>query len=99
VTEAGLEPIRKRCSSNWITETNRRSPRAAVAATESAFRFPLARRASHRNKTLTPPTTGANSCESGRTRTNLGAAAVSIFFNLVCSTFVCANFANAVLSI
>src|SRR6266404_382425 len=43
VTEEGLDAIRKRWRSNWITETKRRSPRAAVSRTESALRLLPAR--------------------------------------------------------
>jgi hypothetical protein len=38
VIEEGLEPIRNRRRSNWITETKRRSPSAAVSRMESCLR-------------------------------------------------------------
>jgi hypothetical protein len=46
VTEEGLEPIRKRWRSNWITETKRRSPSAAVSRTAKRLRL-LPTRPSH----------------------------------------------------
>src|ERR1035438_3037809 len=53
VTEEGLDPIRKRWRSSWVTERKRRSPRAAVSRTASVLRFLPARRPNYNDLQIT----------------------------------------------
>src|ERR1039458_3301180 len=86
----GLEPIRKRWRSNWMTETKRRSPRAAVSRTASVLRLLPARRTNDNDLQITERQTSLRrSAASASQRVQLGRVGVGI---CVCVISIFSNF-------
>src|ERR1019366_209059 len=93
VTEEGLDPIRKRWRSNWMTETKRRSPRAGVWRRASVLRLLPARRTNDNDPQITERQTSLRrSAASASQRVQLGRVGVG---TCVCVISIFSNFIGA----